>query len=151
MSRTRIRLYQHNDKAACLAIFDSNVPQYFVPGERNEFIQWLNKPGRAPYYVFEAEQETVGCGGIYVDKDKQIAGLAWGMVHRNYHKKGLGRSLTLYRLKAMTLNYPTLEQHLETSQYTEAFYQQFGFQTYERIKNGFSPGLDNCKMKRVHK
>ncbi len=142
----QIRVYTTEDKTACLAIFDSNMPTYFMEYERDEFIEWLDKQERAPYYVLIQEQEVVAAGGIYIDDEKQVAGLAWGMVHRAKHKQGIGRLLTVHRLEVMDKCYPELNQQLATSQLTEAFYQKFGFETTERIKDGFGPGLDNCKM-----
>lgn len=143
-----IREYSLRDKAACLTLFDSNVPQYFMPNERNEFIQWLDKTDRAAYYVMIQKEEIVACGGIYVDWDRQATGLAWGMVHHSRHKQGLGKVLTIHRLETMNEQFPGLDQYLETSQLTEAFYLKFGFETIERIKDGFGPGLDNCKMRK---
>ncbi|GAB5525508.1 MAG: GNAT family N-acetyltransferase [Roseivirga sp.] len=131
-----------------MSIFDSNIPTYFVDYERAEFIDWLDKQDRAPYYVLLEKDTIVAAGGIYIDDEKQVAGLAWGMVHRLKHKQGLGRILTQHRLKVMDEVYPKLDQQLATSQLTEAFYQKFGFETTERIKDGFGPGLDNCKMRK---
>lgn len=144
-----IREYTAEDKEACLAIFDSNLPQYFMPHERNELIEWLDKTDRASYSVLVEKDEVVACGGIYVDSDKQITGLAWGMVHDSRHKQGLGKALTIHRLETMSQQFPGLDQHLETSQFTEAFYLRFGFETIERIQDGFGPGLDNCKMRKT--
>ncbi len=143
-----IREYLPGDKEDCLSIFDSNVPDYFVDNERQEYLEWLDKTDRAPYYVLLQDSEIVAAGGVYIDKEMNIAGLAWGMVHGAKHKQGLGRLLTIHRLEVMDQLYPDLDQHLETSQHTEAFYQKFGFVTTERIKDGFGPGLDNCKMRK---
>lgn len=150
MSQTdyQIRTYTAEDKIACLAIFDSNVPTFFMEYERQEFVDWLDKQDRAPYYVLTMAKEVVAAGGIYIDNEKQAAGLAWGMVHRSKHKQGIGRLLTMHRLEVMDKHYPELNQQLATSQLTEAFYQKFGFETTERIKDGFGPGLDNCKMRK---
>lgn len=143
-----IREYRAEDKKDCLAIFDSNVPNFFMEYERQEFIEWLDKEDRAPYNVLLERGTIVAAGGIYIDDEKQVAGLAWGMIHGSKHKQGLGRLLTIHRLEVMDKQYPKLDQHLETSQLTEAFYQKFGFETTERIKDGFGPGLDNCKMRK---
>lgn len=143
-----IREYESEDKKACLSIFDSNVPDYFVDNERQEYLEWLDETDRAPYYVLSLGNEIVAAGGIYVDNEKNVAGLAWGMVDNSKHKQGLGRLLTVHRLQLMDQLYPDLDQHLETSQLTEAFYKKFGFETIERVPEGFGPGLDNCKMRK---
>ncbi|MCE7991870.1 MAG: GNAT family N-acetyltransferase [Roseivirga sp.] len=143
-----IREYEPKDKAACITIFNSNVPEYFCDAEREEFIEWLDKEDRAPYYVLLDGDLVLACGGIYEDAEEQMTGLAWGMVLYSKHKQGLGKQLTLHRLELMEKLFPHYAQHLSTSQHTEAFYKKFGFETTECIKDGFGPGLDNCKMRK---
>lgn len=46
-----IRPYAPEDRAACLALFDSNVPNFFAPHERAEFAAWLLDPSE--YFVLE--------------------------------------------------------------------------------------------------
>lgn len=148
MNEPIIQEYTAKDKAACMAIFESNIPQYFMESERPEFEEWLNKPDRAPYYILLQQNEIIACGGIYEDKEKKTAGLAWGMVSHKLHKQGFGKLLTEHRLVAMNALFPGLEQHLETSQHTEAFYRKFGFEVIEVVKSGFGEGMDNYKMRK---
>jgi hypothetical protein len=58
-----IRPYSRTDQDACLAIFDSNLPQYFTLSERSLFERLLdNLPG--PFQVLEdAEGTVLACGG----------------------------------------------------------------------------------------
>jgi hypothetical protein len=58
-----IRPYSRADKDACLAIFDSNLPQYFTPSGRSLLKRFLdNLPG--PFQVLEdAEGTVLACGG----------------------------------------------------------------------------------------
>ncbi|HEX8430709.1 MAG TPA: hypothetical protein VF625_05455, partial [Longimicrobium sp.] len=62
----RVRDYTTADRDPCLAVFDSNVPDFFVPAERGEFAAFLDAlPG--PYLVVESAAGTVvGCGGYAV-------------------------------------------------------------------------------------
>lgn len=143
-----IREYEPKDKAACITIFDSNVPEYFSDAEREEFIEWLDKEDRAPYFVLVEGNEILACGGIYEDTEKQVIGLAWGMVLYSKHKQGLGKQLTLHRLELMDRLFPHYDQHLGTSQHTEAFYRKFGFVTTGFIKDGYGPGLDKYEMRK---
>jgi hypothetical protein len=51
------RPYVMEDKAACLAIFDSNTPLYFAEHERLDFSAFLDAPeGR--YFVGEEDNPT---------------------------------------------------------------------------------------------
>ena len=143
-----IRLYTPADKAACLAIFDSNMPQYFMPEERQQFEDWLDKEDREVYYVMTDNDQIVACGGIYIDTELNVAGQAWGMVLNSLHKRGYGKALTLHRIKEMDARFSHLDQHLGTSQHTAPFYEKMGYTTVEVIKEGFGPGLDHYKMVR---
>ncbi len=54
------RPYTTDDYAACLAIFDSNVPMFFAPEERAEFSAFPGKPQGA-YFVLVDD----GGGGLW--------------------------------------------------------------------------------------
>ncbi len=143
-----IKLYTEADKAACLAIFDSNMPQYFMAEERQQFEDWLDKENRETYQVIIDNDQIVACGGIYEDVELKVVGLAWGMVLNKLHKNGYGKALTLYRIKEMDERFSHYTQHLGTSQYTAPFYEKMGFTTTEITKDGFGPGLDHYRMVR---
>ena len=145
------REYTPADKAACMAIFESNMPLYFVDEERQQFEDWLDKEDRETYGVLIDQGEIVACGGIYEDKELNLVGLAWGMVLNSLHKKGYGKALTLHRIEEMNTRFPHLDQHLGTSQHTAPFYEKMGFTTTEIIQDGFGPGLHHYKMMRSAK
>jgi len=141
-----IRPYEVADRAACLAVFEANVPRYFRSSERREFEDFLEElPG--PYFVLEAEGEIVGCGGYALAEEGRRADLCWGMIHRDHHGRGLGKQLTRRRIDE-ALARPTVEEVVaQTSQLTRGFYQSLGFQTVEVEPDGFAPGLDRCEMR----
>ncbi len=143
-----IRVYHVKDKEKCLEIFESNLPQYFTIDEKLMFAEWLEKQDREEYYVLADASEIVACGGLYYDDKKTEAGLAWGMVHQNFHKKGYGQMLTKYRLEKLSEKYPQTVLSIETSQFTEKFYAKMGFETESIVKDGFGPGLDKYGMKK---
>ncbi len=144
-----IREYNAGDKAACIAIFDSNIPQYFMAEERQEFEDWLDKEDREVYYVMIDNDEIVACGGIYEDTEQNFVGQAWGMVLNSRHKQGYGKALTQHRIREMEERFSHLDQHLSTSQHTAPSYEKMGYTTTEVIKDGFGPGMDQYKMKRT--
>lgn len=141
-----IRPYAPTDRPACLAIFRSNMPEYFAPGELPLFTSWLDKPGLADYFVLEADGEAVGCGGFYALPEQRRANLAWGMVHADQHGRGYGRQLTDYRLRLMQERYAGYTLGLSTSQHTFGFYVKQGYKVKEVIRNGFGEGLDKYIM-----
>ncbi|MEZ4737036.1 MAG: hypothetical protein R3E79_58905 [Caldilineaceae bacterium] len=50
-----LRRYQAADLEGCLALFDSNLPTFFAPHERAEFIEFLANT-TDPYFVVVDEQ-----------------------------------------------------------------------------------------------
>jgi len=145
----RVRNFMPGDLTACLAIFDSNVPEFFVPAERQEFASLLAAlPG--PYLVVENEAGTVlACGGFAVARGTATADLCWGMVLRRYHKSGLGRLLLLARLRHIRADAALQDVALNTSQHTRGFYERLGFVVERLQPNRYAPGLDRCDM-RLH-
>lgn len=143
-----IRAYTPSDRPACIAIFQSNQPKYFAAAELPLFAAWLDKPGLADYYVLEVEGEVVGCGGFYALPERQLANLAWGMVHAACHGRGYGRQLAAYRLELMQGRYPGYTLSLSTSQHTYGFYEKQGYVVKEVIRDGFGEGLDKYIMEK---
>ena len=137
------------DLTACLAIFDSNVPEFFVPTGREEFASFLAAPP-GPYLVLEHEAGTVvACGGYAVAPGTSTADLCWGMVLRAHHRSGFGRLLLLARLERICADGAAQDAALNTSQQARGFYERLGF-VVERVRpNGYAPGLDRCDM-RLH-
>lgn len=102
-----MRPYQITDKPACMAIFHSNRPKFFTTEEIPEFSKFLDGPN-CDYFVMETDtNDIIGCGGHYTNAEHTRGGLAWGMVHQDYHGQGLGKKLTLFRLLKLSEKAPT--------------------------------------------
>jgi predicted GNAT family N-acyltransferase len=142
------RPYISDDFSACLAIFDSNVPNFFAPQERSDFCQFLasiNDTDR-PYLVLTRNGSVIACGGLIAETDKRQAHLAWGMVDRAFHGQGLGTTLTQARLALARATPDIAELMLATSQHTHGFYEGFGFTVSNVTADGFASGLDRWDM-----
>ncbi len=140
-----VRPYSEGDLAACLALFDSNVPDFFHASERAGFAAFLAGNGW-PYVVMEHEGGIVGCGGWAPEEGDALVSLTWGMVRRDLHGSGLGRFLLLYRLREAA-KVPGVERaRLSTSQHTAPFFQKQGFRLTETVKDGYATGLDRVEM-----
>src|SRR4051794_6272431 len=84
------------DAPACLAICQAGVPKYFSPADVADFRSFLAAPvGR--FVVGELAGAVRACGGYHV-RDDGTAGLGWGMVHPDDHRRGLGGELLRYRI-----------------------------------------------------
>ena len=144
----RIRPYQSEDKPACRRIAASNVPAYFLAKEVEDFLLWLDKPTRGPYFVLEENGVALACGGIYHDTESGTTGLSWGMVHADHHRQGWGEKLTLFRLARLQETWPAHPVALHTSQKTQGFYEKLGFRPVSTQKDAYGPGLDRVDMRR---
>ena len=143
----RVRGYTPADRSACLAVFESNVPRFFVPPERAEFAAFLDGPLPGPYLVVEDDAGVVvGCGGYAVNPGTGVADLCWGMVASDRHGTGLGRLLLDARLERARAG-AVDEIALHTSQHTRGFYERRGFRTERVVPDGYAPGLDRCDMR----
>ncbi len=141
---TIVRPYAIGDKNACLALFDSNVPDFFDPTERHLFVDFLDQPA-GPFFCIEQDGRIVGCGG-YAIADRGQALFTWGMVNQAHHGDGLGRLLTEHRLQEIVKAGDYKEAELSTTPRVSTFFEKFGFVETGREKDGFAPGMDKVLM-----
>lgn len=132
-----------SDHNACLAVFDSNLPDCFAAADRAEFENFL-RASSAPYFVMEHDNAILGCGGYYLADG--VARLTWGMVHRDWQRRGLGRLLLLYRLREISKTGGSPMVQLATSPTTARFFERQGFKRMQTIKDGYAPGTDRIEM-----
>lgn len=142
-----VRDFTPADREGCLAVFDSNVPAFFVPEEREAFEAFLSDlPG--PYLVLEDEGgRVVACGGYAAEPGSGTVDLCWGMVRRVAQGSGLGRRLTEARMARIRRDRSARRVAVRTSQRTRGFYERLGFETVRVVPDGFAPGLDRCEMR----
>lgn len=137
-------------------LFDSNCPPFFDYSERELFDNWLTGIDIGIYarenieishfYVIELDGHLIACGGFYLLSDSSFARLSWGMVKRNWHKKGVGTLLFQFRFKELKKQYPNTKLVLDTSQHTFRFYEKMGFEVKKITSNGYGNGLDKYDM-----
>jgi ribosomal protein S18 acetylase RimI-like enzyme len=140
------RPYNLADKPACSAIFASNIPKYFAPHEQAEFDSFLDEP-ECTYFVVEDEDGLiVGCGGYYINTQRRVGALCWGMVANDQHHLGIGRYLLNERLRAMCREGLADVVVIDTSQHTAPFFQKAGFVTNRIIPDHYGPGLHSYQM-----
>lgn len=140
-----IRQYRESDFDAVVEIFRSNIPKYFGPSEEPGLRDFLAEFAEL-YSVIEVDGTVVGAGGIGLNDDDTVS-LCWGMVHREHLGTGVGKILTQYRIERSREVFGDKPIVTSTSQLTEGFYERFGLKTFERNKDAFGPGLDECKMR----
>jgi RimJ/RimL family protein N-acetyltransferase len=140
------RPYTPADREACLAIFDSNCPTFVAPVERADFEAYLAAP-RGRYSVLcDGTGAVLGCGGVHFDRDGRHAHLTWGLIHGAHHRKGLGRAITLERLRWIAETPGVERVMMDTSQHTAGFYEKLGFRQTRVIEDGYAPGLHRHEL-----
>jgi predicted GNAT family N-acyltransferase len=141
-----LRPFEPHDLDAVVAIFRSNIPKYFGPGEEPGLRTFLTDDRSAHYFVGEINGDVVAAGGIALNDDQTVS-LCWGMVRSDHLGTGLGRKLTEFRIAKACEIFGSLPLVISTSQHTQGFYEKFGFRLIEHTPDGFGPGIDTCRMR----
>lgn len=142
-----LRPWRPGDRDLGLALFDSNVPRFFAPQERQDFTDFIDAlPG--PYFVLEdAAGQAVGCGGYAAaEGDASVAVLCWGMVRGDRHRAGLGTVLLTGRLDRIAADPAYSSVAIETTQHSRGFFARHGFVQTRQVPDGFAPGMDLVEM-----
>jgi ribosomal protein S18 acetylase RimI-like enzyme len=144
-----LRPYTTDDRAACLLLFDSNVPVYFDQSERRDFEEFLDHEECAYFVVEDENGQIVGCGGYHLERETRLGSICYGMIANHLHGKGIGSFLLRERLKRLSQELEEGESILvynQTSQHTAPFYEKFGFVTAKITQNAFAAGLHCYEM-----
>jgi N-acetylglutamate synthase-like GNAT family acetyltransferase len=147
---TQIKPYTKQDRLGCLVAFKSNVPKYFTNQEVFDFEDFLtrldNEDFNTKFYVIHYHDKIIGCGGFGDRHNDGKITLAWGLVHRDFHKKDYGKLLLLHRLeqiKQLNLNLPIV---VDTTQYSFGFFEKHGFKTTKITKDFYEKGMHRYDM-----
>ena len=122
----RVREYQPEDFEACLEIYRSNTPDLLPEEGLEAFAEFLNV-GTSYILVIEYDGELVACGGLELIGDSDSATLVHGMVHGEYHRRGLGTTLLAARIALLETEDRPMELWLRTTRHSVPFYGRFGF------------------------
>lgn len=152
-----IRPYTIEDKQQCVEVFESNRPKFFDKEELPAFIKWLGVQGEGidpaysnaekdEYFVIEENKRIIACAGFYIVKGAKKANLAWGMIHSDFHKKGYGTTLYMFRKDVIRKQWPGYAITMGTSQHTYPFYEKMGMKVVASFKDGYGPSLDRLDM-----
>jgi [ribosomal protein S18]-alanine N-acetyltransferase len=129
------------------AIFDSNVPDFVAPEEKQDLLFFLEKETQdLSYYILFSEGEALGMCGYHIDKDKNEAILCWGLLHRKAHSRKLGSAMLQFRIEEIRKISSSAKIICRTSHVTEGFFAKFGFKTIEKKENYWGEGLHLRKM-----
>ncbi len=142
-----IMRYTPQYEAAVLALFRSNIPQYFAPEEENELAEYLRHRAHHHYLITNTENEILASGGFEVRGNSGI--IAWDFVHPQQQRKGLGKLLLNFRLNKLQ-QYPNVQiVRVRTSQFAFEFYQKSGFILQNIQKDYWAKGFDLYDMEKL--
>ncbi len=136
-----IRAYQNSDSNALIEILTQLVPEYFDPGEINDYQQYLNSEIEH-YFVYENHGQIIGAAGINLFNDKKQIRLSWDFVHPDFKGTGIGTKLLEYRLNWINENARDFDIIVRTSQMSHGFYNKRGFILKEIVPDYWAKGYD---------
>ena len=146
----QIKKYLKSDRLGCINAFKSNVPAYFTNDEIQEFEAFLTRiesvNDKTTFYVIYYKNQTIGCGG-FGDKDNNgIISLAWGLIHKDFHKMGYGEKLLNYRIEQIKLLKPKFPVIIDTTQYAYGFFEKYGFKVTKITNDYYEIGMHRYDM-----
>lgn len=134
--------------------FESNVPEYFLREEIPLYSSFLDRiegmlhdiNRSSFYFVIEIDKKILACGGFGDKDNNNRITLAWGLVHKNYHKTGLGELLLKFRFQKLKEKFPGLPVWIDTTQHAAGFFEKFGFKTTKFTPDFYAPGMHRYDM-----
>ena len=140
-----IRNYQDSDREKIIELLRLNTPEYFSPDEEKDLIYYFDNHIES-YYVIEIDGIIVGSGGFNLSDDPAMIRIAWDIVHPEYQGKGIGSALTKYRIERIKEMDGVKIISVRTSQLVYPFYEKFGFELKEIVKDYWADGFDLYSM-----
>ena len=141
----KIRSIIQQDYNEVLKLLDFNTPKYFDPSERVDFIDYLNYEVE-DYFIILKDDLVVGAGGINYFWKERFARLSWGMIHPNFQGQGIGRLLTMHRIKHIQQQSNIDTIVVRTTQLVYPFYEKMGFKLGLVQKDFWATGFDLYQM-----
>ena len=120
--------FNPSDTDACINIYQLNEAAHFPPGLLAEFKRTLSAYGTR-FVVARYGTEVVGIGGIapWRRGPFHAVPLAYGMVHPQSQRQGVGSTLLLARLGSLPEPKPFWRVSLSPVKGSQSFYSRFGF------------------------
>ncbi|HEX8528499.1 MAG TPA: GNAT family N-acetyltransferase [Cytophagales bacterium] len=140
-----IRPYTAADQASVLHLLRLNTPQSFAPAEEADLVYYLENHADH-YFVVEADDEVLGCGGFNFSDDGTVGKISWDIFHPDHQGKGLGSALTRYRIAKLKEYDSDRTISVRTKQVAYRFYEKIGFRLREVVKDYWAEGFDLYRM-----
>lgn len=140
-----IRSYKETDKRSVIKLIRGNTPEFFAPEEEEDLLFYLDNYAQN-YFVVEIDNQVVGSGGYNIAEDGITAKISWDIIDSEAQGKGIGRYLTVYRIKDILKNKDIKILSVRTSQLAYKFYEKFGLTLREISADYWAKGLDLYRL-----
>jgi ribosomal protein S18 acetylase RimI-like enzyme len=140
-----IRKYTDTDKDSVIELLRMNTPAYFAPEEEQGLIYYLHNHADN-YFVVEVNDRILGCGGFNILNEGKLVRISWDIIHPQSQGRGIGTELTRFRLQKIKEMNGVETVSVRTSQLVYKFYEKFGFEIQEIVKNYWADGFDLYRL-----
>ncbi len=148
LRKMKIKPYHPSDQAEIVQLLRLNTPEYFAPSEESDLMDYFQHH-IDHYYVVEMDGKIVGCGGFNLADEGKTARISWDIIHPEYQGKGIGGVLTSFRIEEIGKIESVEIISVRTSQLVYPFYEKFGFELKEVVKDYWAKGFDLYRMERL--
>jgi len=149
LPKKNIREYTADDYEACSELYRLTDNGRFPDGYLPIFQEYLSD-GNTLILVIEDHGKIVGTGGIALSTlsdELTYAHLAFGLIHPDYQRQGLGTLLFCARLAYLSASRHWMIGITSAGTGTEEFYQKLGFSFISRVEDLKGVFLDNYEVK----
>jgi len=131
------------DREACLRLFDANSPESFLPGERADYVSFLDAD-TGSYQVCVIDDRVAGAVGIEPLAPGRAA-IRWLVVAPDLKGRGLGREMVRHVRAAMrSAGVTTME--IAASHRSAPFFARFGAVPHRATADGWGAGMHRVDM-----
>lgn len=140
-----IRKHIDSDRKRIMELLKLNTPKYFSPEEEEDLIDYLDNHADN-YYVIEDDNVIVGCGGFNLSEDGETGKISWDIFDPQRQGKGYGSALTKLRIQRIREIEGVKIVSVRTSQLVYPFYEKFGLELREVVKDYWAEGFDLYRL-----
>lgn len=140
-----IRKHTDSDRKRIMELLKLNTPEYFSPEEEEDLIDYLDNHADN-YYVIEDDNVIVGCGGFNLSEDGETGKISWDIFDPQRQGKGYGSALTKFRIQRIKEIEEVKIVSVRTSQLVYPFYEKFGLELREVVKDYWAKGFDLYRL-----
>lgn len=137
-------IYGPEHRAACLAVFEENCPEFFAPNERADYAAFLDRVGPA-YRVCRRDGRVVGGFGLMAGGAADEGHLNWILLSPAAQGAGLGRAI-MREVAAQAAARGIVQVAIAASHRSAPFFARFGAEEHTRTEDGWGPGMHRVDM-----